>query len=66
MGVHLEGFITRFATLTTGAAGLVAIDDMPASGRNQRDYLKKAAVRCDLIPSWVQHKYFFVDYAEAK
>jgi hypothetical protein len=61
MGIHLEGLITRFATLSPAAVGLVSVDEMPAEDK-AGNWLARVVVRCDVVAQWMQHKYFFIDF----
>lgn len=58
-GVHLEGLIPRFAVLSEGALPFVALGPMPAEPREDA-LLSHVLMRFDVLPSWVHHKYFFL------
>jgi hypothetical protein len=62
-GTHLEGLITRFATLPTAASVLVPLGQLPSESQ---DYLlPQVLMRFELQPSWAQHEHFFVQLSAA-
>lgn len=60
VGNHLEGLITRFATLPVPASILVPLGVLPVEDIKQ-PLLPQMLMRFDLKPTWVQHKHFYAD-----
>jgi hypothetical protein len=58
--VFLEGLIPRFAKLPEAAAPLVPLGPLPDEPPTDR-LLNHVLVRLNVTPSWVRHRYFFVD-----
>jgi len=64
VGVHLEGFITRFASLPTVAAVLLPAGVLPTEGTNN-SLLPQMLMRFDLKPTWARHDQFYVELSPA-
>lgn len=62
VGHHLEGLITRFASLPTAASVLVPLGVLPTEDIKQ-PLLPQMLMRFDLKPVWVQHEHFYMDLA---
>ena len=62
--VRVEGAITRFVKLSTGAYTLLPLGEIPGFSKDM-DPLFDRCYRFDMEPVWVQHKYFTVG-GEAK
>ncbi|MEZ6112633.1 MAG: hypothetical protein R3C99_16710 [Pirellulaceae bacterium] len=58
VGAHLEGVITRFASLPTAAAWMLPLDRLPDEWPQQPS-LNQVLMRFDVQPTWVQHRCFF-------
>jgi hypothetical protein len=58
-GMHLEGVITRFATLPTSAVVLTELGRLPPE-RFDGGPLHNMLMRFDVTPRWAAHDYFFL------
>lgn len=59
-GMHLEGVVTRFATLPASAAVLTPLGQLPTE-KFDGGYLRNMLMRFELTPQWACHDYFFVN-----
>ena len=58
-GVRVEGTITRFVKLPSGASVLTPLGSVPSFSPD-KDPMYERCYRFDLEPIWLQHKYFTV------
>lgn len=63
-GLHLEGLISRFAALRPEAQQLAALGPLPVEVP-PLGFLGHVLVRLDVVPAWVQHRYFFLPVPNA-
>ncbi len=61
--IYLEGLIPRFAKLPEAAAPIIALGTMPSEPPAER-LLSHVLVRLSITPSWVNHRYFFVELSQ--
>lgn len=62
-GLYLEPVIARFAAFPTAAAPLFPMPTLPGSGEaeDRTLNLNQMLMRFDVLPQWVQHRYFVAD-----
>lgn len=58
-GFTVEGAAARYATLPSVASGLIPIGAIPPRDE-QAETASTLAIRLDVEPKWVQHRYFFI------
>lgn len=58
--LYLEGLIPRFAKLPEAASPLVTLGTIPSEPPAER-LLSHVLVRLNVTPSWVKHRYFFLE-----
>jgi hypothetical protein len=59
-GLYLEGVVPRFAAFPESAWSLTALGPLPEEPQPAK-LLNHVIIRCDLLPQWVHHRYFFTD-----
>ncbi|MAI69304.1 MAG: hypothetical protein CMM01_00075 [Rhodopirellula sp.] len=63
--VHLEALLTRFIVFPDAAITLVPLGGLPQGAANLAS-LEQTCWRLDIVPQWVQHRYFTVRSNAAK